>query len=86
MSGRQKVAQLLLTFVGTSPFTGWYRGDAPAMTPSPMQPAAIGPEKPAEIGALEDREHESERWPWVATGIALLLLGSAGFVLLRRKA
>jgi len=85
MSGRQKVAELLLTFVGTSPFTGWYRGGAPATTPSPTHAAAIEPE-PADSDPVEGAERESERWPWVAGAIAVLLLGGAGFLLTRRNA
>lgn len=68
-SGQQKVAQLLLTFFDTSPFTTWYRGlggvtpPSPSPTPSAVPTGPLPPRTPAPTST-----HETSAEPAVVTG------------------
>jgi hypothetical protein len=99
-SGQQKVAQLLLGFFDSSPFTVWYRGQStiptsqspgPAAATAPTSTAApiAAPTVPAatESGAIvAAAEDRSDRDPlvFVAAAVVVLLVSTALLIRMRR--
>ena len=86
-SGQQKVAQMLGSFFDTSPFTGWYRGQAVVVAPTSAPPPTTTPgpvatEGPSLVAAAEDR---LDRSPLVLIGAAAVVLIVSTVVLVKMR-